>query len=289
MSNRRGFTVIELMLSMFMMVIVAGGLYSLMVTVYRVTRKLTVTSNTQANLRAGMQLMQSELQEIYTNAADVDSDILSFSPTALSYDGMRGVGESCGITAGGGAVQVRQASYSGRAPIAGRDRLLLFQDRDTLISTDDVWLEEPITAVAEGSCTIAPGGASWNLTVPSLLADELVDPVGGVEPWVFAPGPVRTVETMELGLVSDGGKDWLGIRAVGAGEDALVPVVGPVSGLEFKYYNGVPAETGLASDVKTIVVKLRGISATTVNTGMGSALGSLTDSIIVRVQLRNSR
>ena len=289
MSNRRGFTLIELMLSMFMMVIVAGGIYSMMVTTYRVTRRLTETSNTQGNLRAGMQLMQSELQEIYTNAGDVESDLISLSPTAINYSGMRGIGETCGITAGGGAVQVRQTGYSGREPMAGRDRLLLFQDRDTVTSSDDVWLEKPITGVAQGICTIPPAEAAWNLTVPGLVAGELIDPVGGVDPWVFAPAPVRTAERMEMGLVTDGGKDWLGIRAVDGGEDVLVPVVGPVSGLEFKYYDGVPAETGIASEVKTIVVKLRGISAVTVNTGMGSALGSLTDSIIVRVQLRNSR
>lgn len=298
MSNRRGFTLIELMLSLFLMVIVAGGIYGLMVTVYRVTRRQTEISNVQGNLRAGMQLMQSELQEIYTNAAGLDSDITPpLSATAINYSGMRGIGETCGITAGGGVVQIRQSSYSGRKPTATRDRLLLFQDRDTLLSTDDAWIEEPITEVTDGICTILPAEASWILTVPGLLADELIDPVGLVEPWVFAPGPVRTLETMEMGLVTDAGKDWLGIRSVSAGEDELIPVVGPLSvvgaltasGLEFTYYNGDGDKTGVASDIKTIILKLRGISAQTVSTGMGSAVGNPIDSVVVRVQLRNSR
>lgn len=100
-----------------------------------------------------------------------------------------------------------------------------------------------------------------------------------------------------MGLVTDAGKDWLGIRSVSAGEDELIPVVGPLSvvgaltasGLEFTYYNGDGDETGVASDIKTIILKLRGISAQTVSTGMGSAVGNPIDSVVVRVQLRNSR
>lgn len=291
MTGRRGFTLVELLIALIMMVLVAGGIYSLLVTTHRVSRKQTEISNLQGNLRGGLNLVQSELQEIYTDAAVGVSDINVMTAASLDYDAMRGIGESCGLTLGGGAVQIRQDGYSGRAPVAGRDRLLLFQDQDTLSSSDDVWLDVPITGVnPNGVCTVGVAGPSWDLVVPTLLAADLIHAVSG-NPLVFAPGPIRTVEQMELGLVNDAGKDWLGIRSSSGGEAALIPVIGPLNsgGLEFLYYDGASAPTGLPSAVKTIVVKLHGISAEVVTTGQGSTLGKPRDSVLVRVQLRNSR
>jgi len=290
MTGRRGFTLVELLVALVMMVLVAGGIYSLLGTTHRVSRKQTEISNLQGNLRAGLNLVQSELQEIYTDAAVGASDINVMTAASLDYYAMRGIGETCGLTLGGGAMQIRQDGYSGRPPEAGRDRLKLFQDRDTLLSSDDVWLESPITGVGEGVCTVGAAGPSWDLTVPALTAGDLVHPVSG-DPLVFAPGPVRTVERMELGLVSDAGKDWLGIRSESGGEATLIPVIGPLftGGLEFLYYDGASVPTGAASAVKTIVVKLHGISAEQVTTGLGSTVGKPRDSVMVRVQLRNSR
>ena len=292
MTGRRGFTLVELLIALVMMVLVAGGIYSLMVTTHRVSRKQTEISNLQGNLRGGLNLVQSELQEIYTDAAVGVSDIYNMTAASLDYDAMRGIGESCGLTLGGGAVQIRQDGYSGRPPDgAGRDRLLLFQDRDTLTSSDDVWLDFPITGVnPNGVCTVGTPGPSWDLVVPTLLADHLIDAVSG-NPLLFAPGPVRTVERMELGLVNDAGKDWLGIRSSSGGEATLIPVIGPLtaSGLEFLYFDGSDAPTLAPSAVKTIVVTLRGVSAEQVTTGLGSIVGTPEDSVVVRVQLRNSR
>jgi hypothetical protein len=277
------------LLSLFMMIIVAGGIYRLMVTVYRVTRKQTEISNVQGNLRAGMQLVQSELQEIYTDAALGQSDIVTPGATLIQYSSMRGIGETCGLVPG--EIHVRQLSYSGRKPATGRDQLLLFQDRDTLTQSDDVWLTRPITEVQDGTCPVGDPDPSWILAVPALVADDLVEPVAGT-PLIFAPGPLRTIELMEMGLVTDGGKDWLGIRAVGiTGEDALVPVIGPLAtgGLAFEYRDGSATITAVPTAVKTIVVKLWGISAQSANTNLGSTVGNFRDSVVVRVQLRNSR
>jgi prepilin-type N-terminal cleavage/methylation domain-containing protein len=288
MSGRRGFTLVELLIALVMMVLVAGGIYSLLGTTHRVTRKQTEISNLQGNLRGGLNLVQNELQEIYTDAAVGASDIYTMTAVNLDYDAMRGIGESCGLTIGGGAIQIRQDGYSGREPVLGRDRLKLFQDRDTLLSSDDVWLDLPITDVGQGVCTVGAPDPSWNLVVPSLLADDLIDAFSG-DPLVFAPGPIRTIERMELGLVNDAGKDWLGIRSFN--DAALIPVIGPLftGGLEFLYYDGASVPTGAPSAVKTIVVKLHGISAEQVTTGLGSAVGKPRDSVMVRVQLRNSR
>jgi prepilin-type N-terminal cleavage/methylation domain-containing protein len=284
MSNRRGFSLVELLVALVMLVIVAGGVYELLVAVQRTTRRQTEISNVTGNLRNGMHLVQNELQEISTASATGASDISAITPTSVTYRAMRGIGETCGVTTT--TVKIRQSSYSGRAPDATRDSLLLYQDTDTTKTSDDVWLPLDITAVGAGTCTNGAATASWDLGV-TLNASQVTGP----PPLIFTPSPVRTYEVMQLGKVTDAGSDWLGIRSNSNGENTLVPVIGPLttSGVSLRFYDGTNTETSTLSAIKFIKLVLRGITAQRVNTGMGSALGNPTDSMLVHVQLRNSR
>jgi prepilin-type N-terminal cleavage/methylation domain-containing protein len=284
MSNRRGFTLIELLIALLLLVIVGGVIYNLLVTVQRVSRRQTSVSNMQGNLRGGVQLIQSELQELATYSGAATTDINSMSASLINYNAMRGLGETCGVTTS--TVKIRQSSYTGvRNPSSSNEQLLLYVDNDSTLTSDDVWIPLAITSVGTGTCTSGAATASWDLsvTVPYTGAQ--------ITAWIPVPGPVRTIERMELGKVTDSGNDWLGLRSVTAGEANLIPVIGPLttSGLSFAYYDGTGATTAVTSAVKTIVVTLRGITADLVNTGVGSALSNPTDSLVVRVQLRNSR
>ena len=279
MRSRRGFTLIELLVALILLIIVGGALYELLITVQRVSRRQTEVSSMQGNLRSGMQLVQSELQEIATNAtaSPATSDITAMTSTLLTYNAMRGVGETCEVSAT--LVKVRKSSYAGRDPIATRDALRLYTDADTTQVADDSWPPYAISGV-NGAAACPDGNAAWGLTVVGV-------PVASV--WV--PGPVRTYEIMQIGLVNDAGQDWLGIRSISGAEATLVPVVGPLTptGLQFDYFAADGSAAATASDVKAIRVTLRGITDRTVSTGLGSALGNPTDSLKFQVQLRNSR
>src|SRR6185436_8061648 len=109
--NRRGFTLVELLVSMIMLLIVGGAFYQLLLTVQRVSTKQTEVSALRGNLRAGMQLIQSELGEVFTNAAAATTDIVSMSPTAFQYRAMRGVGETCDITTS--HIKAKRALWNG--------------------------------------------------------------------------------------------------------------------------------------------------------------------------------
>ena len=282
LDRRRGFTLIELLVALILLIIVGGGLYQVLITVQRVSLKQTEVSNLHGNLRAGMQLIQSELQEIATNngagALSTDTDITAMTQTLLTYNAMRGVGETCEVPSTT-AVKVRKSSYAGRAPIANRDALRLYTDADTAQVADDTWPPYPILQVDGDVCP--DGEAAWALTIATIpvLAN------------VSVPGPIRTYETMQIGLVNDAGQDWLGIRSISGAEAALVPVVGPLTstGLRFDYFAGDGSAAVLTSDVKAIRITLRGITDRTVSTGLGSALGNPSDSLKFQVQLRNSR
>jgi hypothetical protein len=70
-----------------------------------------------------------------------------------------------------------------------------------------------------------------------------------------------------------------------------VPVVGPLaaSGLAFEYRDANGTVTANVNLVKTVLITLRGITDRTVSTGLGGTIGSVTDSLQVRVELRNSK
>ena len=277
--QRRGFTLVELMVALVLLVIVGGGMYSLLVTMQRVNRRQTEISGMQGTLRTGLQLVQSELQEVATNSPAGSSDILSMSATSITYRAMRGMGETCSVTTT--AVKIRQSSYSGlRTPTSPREGLLLFVDGDTAKAADDRWFRTDSPTITSSTCP--DGSPAWSFSV-TLTAPAVADSI-------TVPGPVRTFEQMQLGVISDGGQNWLGIRSISAGDAALLPVVGPVTsnGVGFGYFDGNVSATGTPASVKTIVITLRGITQKLANTGTAGALTILRDSLTVRVQLRNS-
>jgi prepilin-type N-terminal cleavage/methylation domain-containing protein len=280
MRNRRGFTLIELLVALILLIIVGGGLYQVLITVQRVSQKQAAVSSLQGNLRAGMQLIQGELQEIATNAtaSPATSDITAMTSTLLTYNAMRGVGETCEVSAT--LVKVRKSSYSGRDPVATRDALRLYTDADTTLITDDTWPSYAISGV-NGAAACPDGAAAWGLTVTTIPTPTNV--------WV--PGPIRTYETMQIGLVNDAGQDWLGIRSISGSEATLVPVVGPLTstGLNFAYFAADGSVTATTTAVKAIRITLFGITDRTVATGLGSARGIPRDTLMFQVQLRNSR
>lgn len=280
--NRRGFTLVELLVALIMLVVVGGALYRLLITVQRVSGRQTEVSNLQGNLRAGMQLVQSELSEVFTNAGAGTSDILgTLSSTAIRYRAMRGLGETCEITTS--YVKVRTDNFNGRLPTAGTSRLFFLWDRDSTKVTDDQWLDLPITAVSSSTC---PDGITPATTLSVTLTADQRDST-------YVPSVVRTWEEMEIGQVTDGGQRWLGIRSVTAGETALVPVIGPLeasgNGVNFTYLGDNNWIAATPSTVKSIVVTLRGVTDRRVNTGVGSAQGTVSDSLQFRIQLRNSQ
>jgi prepilin-type N-terminal cleavage/methylation domain-containing protein len=283
---RRGFTLIELLVSLILLVIVGGGLYQMLVTVQRVSRKQSEVSNLQGNLRAGMQLIQSELSEVFSNAAGAgQSDIEAMSATAITYRAMRGIGEACEVPTLT-SVKVQDSTWRGRIPTPSSDSLLVYWDRDSTKTSDDSLVKAGFTGRTPSTCP--DGTAAWSLPLGGVGLPSLTG--------IYVPLPVRTWEQMQIGSVTDNGQLWLGIRSISGGQATLVPAVGPLAagGLDFKYYNGAspPAITANVNLVKSIKITLWGVTDRAVSTGVGQALGTVAsarDSLVMWVELRNSK
>lgn len=283
MRYRRGFTLVEILVSLVVMVIVTGAIYKMLTSNQRLARAQAERVSLQSSVRSGALIVPAELRELNTVLGNVtNTDVLTATllPSDITYRAMRGIGFVC-QTPTATEIRVARSSYSAyRDPAAVRDGVYIFIDGNPDIATDDVWLPLAVTGVAGASTC---GGASAiALTVPFTTALTAV-PVGT---------PVRIYETMQLQLYSNGGKNWLGARSVSAGEISMQPVLGPLTanGLAFEYLDAGGAATTDRTAIKSIRVTIRGVTDQNINLGDGSSgtLASVQDSLVTQVVLRNA-
>jgi len=279
-SRRAGFTLVELLVALVIFVLVAASLYRVLNVSQRAAQTQTQKAAMQGSLRSGLQLAMAEIQELWSDddALAPGSAITAMSATALSYRAMRGIGLTCGLQTST-AITLRTSTWSGLLDPAANQGVYLFdQAGDPATEADDVWHSGTITAVTGGVC---PDGASATVLIVSGIPGPLLN--------VQVPGPVRTHEPMQLGLVSSGGRRWLGI----AGTGSLTPLAGPLlssgTALDFTYFDDQGDPTVVPSEVKSIVFRLYGETDRMAAKSIAGTPTLLQDSMIVRVQLRNGR
>jgi len=283
MRNHRGFTLVEVLMAMVIMLVVTGAIYKLLTTSQRLSHAQAARTDLQSNERAASMVVPSELRELNTVAggSDNDNDILTnpLVPTSIKYRAWRGLGFVCQATVG--EIRLAQSTWSGyRAPQLTRDNAYVFFQTDPSTGSDGTWQPATITGVSTGNT--CPGGvAAHILTINPALA---VAPAVGT--------PVRLFEIVEMALYANGGKSWLGVRSVSAGEVAPQPLLGPLrdgDGFGLKYYDQTGAETTDRKSVRSIRVTIKGITNGPVSTGGGSSVvAAVEDSIVSQVTLRNS-
>lgn len=266
--KRRGFSLVEIVLTLVIMLVVTGALHRLLLSTQRLTQEQLQQMALQSGVRAGSLLVANELRELSTTAGGTtdENDILRIGPSGLVYRAMRGTGFVC--QAGMGAVRIDRARFSGhRDPQAGRDTAYVFVPGDPANGLPDSWRALAITGVANEACPgiVGPGIA---LTTPGLVG----------EPEMEIGTPVRITEVMELRLYQSGGKSWLGARSASAGE-AIQPVMGPLAdaeGLRLEYLNAGGTPTSDLTGIKSVRITLR-----------GRMEGSTDEELITQVTLRN--
>jgi prepilin-type N-terminal cleavage/methylation domain-containing protein len=282
MANRRGFSLIEIMISLTIMLIVMGAVYRLMLSTQRVSRGQAERVSLQSNVRIGSLVVLTDLRELNTvtgGSAD-KTDILAIAATDITYRGMRGIGFICQAPT---ATQIRisRTSFSGyRDPQAVRDSLYVFIEGSPDTDADDLWLPVAITALSTATACPAPLGAGMTLTTPN--TPSLVGLASGT--------PLHFFEVMQLKLHQADGKSWLGARSVSGG-GAVQPVLGPLvdgTGFLLSYSNAAGAVTADRTAIKSIQVTFQGISDNAVNLGIEGAVTHVQEVLVSQVALRNA-
>jgi prepilin-type N-terminal cleavage/methylation domain-containing protein len=288
MRNRRGFTLVEILVSLVIMLIVSGAIYKLLNSSQRLSRAQAERVSLQTNVRSGALVVPTELRELstYLGGGIAQNDVLAVvDSTDITYRAMRGIGFMCQSSTTEIRLAGRNAAspligYSGyRDPVAGRDSLYVFVDRDESLGFSDAWVPVQITGVNLAST--CGGVAAIALTIPD--TPDAAQPVRT---------PVRIYEVMQLQLYPNGGKSWLGAKSVATGE-AFQPVLGPLTdaqGLAFQYLDAAGVATANLKAIKSIKVTIRGITEQAINGGSGSsgAMSSVQDTLTTQVVLRNA-
>lgn len=268
--GRRGFSLVEIVIALVIMLLVTGALHRLLLSTQRLTRKQLDQVALQSSVRAGSLAVTNELRELTTRAGGTpdENDMVRIAPTGVVYRAMRGMGFICQAPSAG-AIRIDRARFSGhRDPQAGRDTAYVFVPGDPGKALPDSWLALPITGVGNAAC---PGSAGPGIT--------LTIPNPAVETGVEVGTPVRIVEVMELRLYRSEGKSWLGARSVSAGE-SIQPVVGPLDdarGFRLEYLSDAGAPTTDLTSIKSVKVTLR-----------GRIDGRLEEELATQVTLRNA-
>ena len=276
--SRRAFTLAEVMISLALTLVVAGALYSLLLSTQRVTRAQAQRVDLQSSLRAGSLIVLSELRELSAvpGGTGEQNDILAAGSTSLVYRAMRGMGFICGIPSTT-AIRMARSSFTGhRDPQAGRDDALILVEDSTATGAQDSWLGRKIVSVATGAPCPGALGPGITLTVPASVS------VAGLE----VGTPVRIAELMELRLYESQGRSWLGARSVSSGE-AIQPLVGPLtqgSGFRLDYLDAVGAPTADRTSIRSIRIALQG---TTEGGGPGNS-NPVEEELVSQVTLRNA-
>jgi prepilin-type N-terminal cleavage/methylation domain-containing protein len=269
--DRCGFTLIEIMIAVGMMLVVSGAVYQTLTLTQRLSRAQGQQVNVQSSVRSAALVLANEFRPLAAG------DLLSLASTGATYRAERGFGVLC-QTAGASRLQINRLSFSGhRDPQPGRDSVSVFVEGNPAATEDDAWISTAIVAVGSGRCA---GGAiaSMDLTVASLALE-------GIPPGT----PVRIHELVELRLYRSEGRSWLGMRSVGSNE-SIQPLSGPMrdgNGLQLEYLGAGGLPTSVGNEVRGIHFTLRGESEASVHWG-AQRDQPVSQELSTRVGLRNA-
>jgi len=261
--NRRGFTLVELMIVAVLGAFVVGATYEIMLSGQRAYTIQTAQLQGQQTVRAGINILFSELREISRS----EGDILTMGSDQITIRAMRAFGLVCSVNATGSPIRVKKM---GRWFASG-DSIVVFADNDPNISSDDTILSGVVSGI-DTTNTCSGADTAQSLTVPALVPALVNDTVR-------VGAPVRGFTVYTYGLyVLDG--DYYLARQSGATTEHLVGPLSP-NGVSFTYMDSLGNVTTDPLAVSQIEVTLRSRSRVV------NQRGPIADSLTTVIYLRN--
>ena len=273
---RRGFTLVEMVVSLGLTLIVTAAAHRLITVTQHWSRVQVEQLTLQSSVRIGVLVAANELRGLNTvpGGTAEQNDIVSLAPNGIVYRASRGTGLLCQPPAGS-QLRLARNGFSGyRDPQPGRDLVYLFRPGSSAAGEDDGWVPLAITGVATGSA--CPGGLGPGITLTTGAASW--------PPEVTAGTPARIVELMELKAYQSEGQWWMGARSVSSGE-AIQPLAGPLDeqdGFRLIYLNRTGGATSDPTAVAGIRIAVRGLNQELRRTGSAAAFEELTTQVTLR-------
>ncbi len=271
--SRRGFTIIELLISMMIGLIVLGAVYQLMITQSAGYGKQRELADVRETARSAATLLSWDLR----HAATGGSAIAAMSPSAITLRSVRGVGVVCAKHPTLPRYALSQTT--GKIEATSSDSALVLQ------VGRDRWQRVKVTSVgtpaAMGVASCAWTGSPAPDIVVQIAVNSKSDTIS-----IKVGAPFRAYRRVEYTQYLLGGRWWLG-RKVGAaaGYEQLTGPLLASTGLRFSYFDTLGAPTATPASVGTVAFTLNAESykKARLNTG---AYAYQRDSLSTKVLLR---
>jgi prepilin-type N-terminal cleavage/methylation domain-containing protein len=265
--GERGFTMVEMLIVAVLGSLIVAAAYEMLRTNQRAFTIQTAQVQSQQSVRAGLDVLTSELREL----SRTGEDLIALGPDSMTVRAMRAFGLLCDINSTGSPIIVKKV---GRY-FSLKDSIFAFVDNDPDKSADDSIYVAQITGI-DTTSTCPTGGdsaqtiSSSGLTAIHTAGDTMRD-----------GGPMRAFTRFTYGIVSSNSEYYLG-RKNASGTTSIL--VGPVAsgGVSFTYYDSIGGTTTTPALVYSIGVTLKTLTKVVDEQG-----NLIADSLTTRIHLRN--
>lgn len=281
-TQRAGFTFVELLLVMLLGLTLLGAAYQTLLRQEQTYAEMGAMTGTREDARTGLELLSAELREV----SAVGGDLLMATPDSLRFRALRKFALLCDTDKNNKRLTVAQVGVD---PFRAGDSVAVYVDGDSLRAEEDSWQRELVTSVSVSAvCTTVLG-----LSLPLLLAEgqmvTLTLPGAGLKYDSIHPGaPLRSFEILTYRVGSPNGRPML-LRVRG---DTISPLLGPLTGsdgLVLRYFDATgteltsfPLSQADRESVRRVRVLIRA------ERPAGSRAGTYQDSLITDVYTRGS-
>ncbi|WP_309669074.1 prepilin-type N-terminal cleavage/methylation domain-containing protein [Gemmatimonas sp.] len=296
--RRRGFTMVEMLVTMTILSVVGIIVSRLMMGQQRFYQRTNEQMGMRRELRSAMNLVPADLRSISSSGGD----LTTFNSTSLTFRAVLGASAVCARPSNS-ALDLPPLNMARNTvtswyttPQAG-DTVWAFNDSLSRGAEDDVWVPLRITAVSQSAalCPLSPfidalldiGKPRFRVTVSPNLPDSIK--VGSA---------IRFTRSARFQLTAQSSGRYYLTRSeyVGGAWQGATAVSGPYEppsssngGIRFSYFDSLGlavTNPALGRDVARIDMILRAKGANS-SGGVGSSSTSNTDSLAFRIALRN--
>jgi len=295
--NRRGLTLVELLISIIVLGVVGLATARLLRVLLNTSSAQVEIAVNQGGIRTASIALPQDFREIGYDtiplAGLATTDLESIGTRRITFRAMRGFSTTCG-TPTLLEFRVRKPVLGLRDPV-GTDGFLLYVENDPNFGLDDQWVQLNVASIDYNSTCGADSAIAF-----TLASGPIVDPISSTPMALsqyFVGGPLRWFERMEYGPVVDPltNLGWIGVRSLSLGETTLSPVIGPLPdtssyGFEYRSSSGTSVSPGTGNPllVRTIGMVLIGVTPRSVSLAGSTTRAASQMRVFTSVALRNT-
>ena len=315
--RRRGFTLVELLITLVIMSVVVGTLITVLVRQQRFYRSTNDMMEARTQVRQAIDILPADLRSLSSSDTRNGTDIYTASDKAIDFRTITGSSVACRIPSTTSIVLpplnlgARTGLSTWTGTLQAGDSVLVYDDSSSASgNNDDHWAVYGITAVttlapaAANACGTASRFVSAADVAAGLVSYQIT--LGAAMPLTISVGaPIRIFHRRRYELYQPAGSSswYLGTYECRAACGTLTPVSGP-----FAAYSGSPASSGLnfsyldslggtvnptnTAAQKSQIARIKLVARADTRTAVdipGRARGTLRDSLSLDVILRNRK